>query len=204
MLTAGTDLCASLAKFREINPQAIRLSAVKTTWEDNRRDCNSSSGGGDLSCFGPNISDVRLINQKGMLFSSIRSDNRNEQLVRRKASEIFLVAKSYAEGGGETGDFSVVGGAFAFSPAPRRGLATTPPAVRASSISGGRADRGDQVVSLRDVLREPTRFFPGSPGEKGFYQEAQRKMGSFLEGEDEEVFIRYQSVFVNMESQEEQ
>lgn len=81
------DKIASSAGFR----------CVPVSWEDASR----GTVGGALSCWGGNISDVRLWEKSGQLLYTVRSENWNERLGYVAAKDVALVVGNHVPGGSQ-------------------------------------------------------------------------------------------------------
>ena len=70
---------------------------VPVSWEDASR----GTIGGTLSCWGKNISDVRLWEKSGLLLYTVRSENWNERLGYVAAKDVALVVGNHVPGGSQ-------------------------------------------------------------------------------------------------------
>ena len=91
-------MTASLEAVKQQIDNVARSSGfrcVPVSWEDASR----GTVGGALSCWGGNISDVRLWERSGKLLYTVRSDNWNERLGYVAAKDIAVVVGNHARGG---------------------------------------------------------------------------------------------------------
>jgi hypothetical protein len=76
---------------------ASGFRCVPVSWEDASR----GTVGGALSCWGGNISDVRLWEKSGKLLYTVRSDNWNERLGYVAAKDVAVVVGNHVPGGAQ-------------------------------------------------------------------------------------------------------
>src|SRR3989338_145418 len=77
--------------------KASGFRCVPVSWEDASR----GTVGGALSCWGGNISDVRLWEKSGQLLYTVRSDNWNERLGYVAAKDVAVVVGNHITGGSD-------------------------------------------------------------------------------------------------------
>lgn len=77
---------------------AAGFSCCSVSWEDAQRSNAGSAGGGRLSCYGPNIADVRLWEKGGRQLYTLRSENWNERLGYVSSRDVALVTGNEAGG----------------------------------------------------------------------------------------------------------
>jgi len=90
----------SISNIKQTLDQTARskgFSCKTVSWEDASR----GTVGGNLSCWGPNISDVRLWEKSGQLLYTLRSDNWNERLGYVAAKDVALVVGNEVKGGNQ-------------------------------------------------------------------------------------------------------
>jgi hypothetical protein len=79
------DHASMHAKVKELHPDYM---AGSVAWNDGKR---TMYGNGQLSCYGPNITDARLTDREGTVFAYVRSDNLDEKLGVTTADKLHLV-----------------------------------------------------------------------------------------------------------------